>query len=206
MTAPPDSRARLLEAARELFARHGYEGTSVRAITGRAKANLGAVTYHFGSKAALYHAVIEQFIVPVAERLAAISASPEPALGRIEAVLHELLRQTAAHPEMPALMVREMASDRPVPAPMASNVRRNAESIGRIIADGQREGTIRPGSPQLLALVVAAQPIFLALASRVIQQAVAADPKDPAVRARLNEQVVATVLAGLANTAQERSA
>jgi AcrR family transcriptional regulator len=208
MTAlhPSDSRARLLEAARALFARNGYEGTSVRAITGRAKANLGAVTYHFGSKEALYHAVIEQFIVPVAERLAAISASDEPALSRLETVLRELLKQTAAHPEMPALMIREMASERPVPPPMAKNVRRNAESIGRIIADGQREGTIRPGLPQFLALAVAAQPLFLALAGRAIQQALGADPKDPQIRARLDEQVVETVLAGLASTSGERRA
>jgi AcrR family transcriptional regulator len=206
MTAPSDSRARLLEAARALFARYGYEGTSVRAITGRAKANLGAVTYHFGSKEALYHAVIEQFIVPVADQLAAISASGEPALARIEAVLRELLRQTTAHPEMPALMVREMASERPVPPPMARNVRRNAESIGRIIADGQREGTIRTGLPQFLALAVAAQPLFLALAGRAIQQALGADPADPAIRARLDEQVVTTVLAGLASAPQERPA
>ena len=80
MTQRPDCHTRLVEAARTLFARHGYDATSVRAITSRAKANLGAVTYHFGSKRALYHTVIEQFIVPVADRLAAIAAGREPAI------------------------------------------------------------------------------------------------------------------------------
>lgn len=206
MTAPSESRARLLEAARALFARDGYDGASVRAITRRARTNLGAVTYHFGSKQALYYAVIEQFAVPIADRLAAISASPGPALERLEAVVREFLRQITAHPEMPPLMVREMASDRSVPPPIARNARRNAESIGRIIADGQREGTIRAGQPVLLALAVAGPPLFLTLAGRVIQQAFAADPKDPAVRARLQEQVIATVLASLANPGRERPA
>ncbi len=53
-------RERLVEAARQLFASAGYDATSVRDITARAHANLGAITYHFGSKQALYHAVIER--------------------------------------------------------------------------------------------------------------------------------------------------
>ena len=106
---------------------------------------------------------------------------------------------------MPALLVREMASDRPLPAPMAHNVRRNVASIGRIIADGQREGSIRPGTPQFLALTVPPLPIFLALANRAIHQATGADPRDPQVRARMASQVVATVLAGLANPVEARA-
>ena len=58
MTLKDPVRERLLLAARDLFAQHGYDGTSVRDITARAKANLGAITYYFGSKEALFYAVI----------------------------------------------------------------------------------------------------------------------------------------------------
>ncbi len=206
MTAPPDSRTRLLEAARTLFARDGYDGTSVRAITRRARTNLGAVTYHFGSKQALYYAVIEQFIMPFADRLAEIARSDAPALTRAEAVLREFARQIGDHPEMPRMMVREMASDRPVPPPVARNARRNVESIGRIIADGQREGTIRAGAPMLLAFAIAGPLMFTALAGRIIQQAIAPELRDPAVRAQLQDQIIATALAGLAEPRPERAA
>ena len=60
-------RERLIEAARELFAQDGFDRASVRDITARAQANLGAITYHFGSKEALYHAVIERFATPLAD-------------------------------------------------------------------------------------------------------------------------------------------
>ena len=63
--APPDTRNQLLDAAERLFAEHGFRGTSVRAITDLAGANLAAVGYHFGSKAGLLVAVIRRVIEPI---------------------------------------------------------------------------------------------------------------------------------------------
>ena len=48
------SRARLLKAARELFAKKGFRDTKVSEICKRAGVNVASVNYHFGSKAALY--------------------------------------------------------------------------------------------------------------------------------------------------------
>jgi len=63
--APPDTRTQILDAAEHLFAEHGYRGTSVRAITDRAGANLAAVGYHFGSKAELLAAVVRRVVGPI---------------------------------------------------------------------------------------------------------------------------------------------
>ncbi len=46
-----------MDAAEALFVRFGYEGTSIRAISSRAKMNLSTVVYHWGSKEALFRAV-----------------------------------------------------------------------------------------------------------------------------------------------------
>ncbi len=49
-TASEQTRKRLLDAAREVFSQHGFQGTTVREICRRAEANVAAVNYHFGSK------------------------------------------------------------------------------------------------------------------------------------------------------------
>jgi TetR/AcrR family transcriptional regulator, regulator of cefoperazone and chloramphenicol sensitivity len=53
-----ETRARLLEAAAEEFAEHGFRHAKVQNICQRAQANLAAVNYHFGGKEQLYQAVI----------------------------------------------------------------------------------------------------------------------------------------------------
>lgn len=53
-------RGRLLRAAEELFAIKGIDQVTLRELTGKAKTNLAAVNYYFGSKASLIEAVFDQ--------------------------------------------------------------------------------------------------------------------------------------------------
>jgi len=60
-----DTKERILDSAEELFAEHGYDATSLRAVTAAAEVNLAAVNYHFGSKQGLYRAVFERRVDPL---------------------------------------------------------------------------------------------------------------------------------------------
>lgn len=66
-----DTKTALLDRAERLFATHGFKATSLRVITSAARANLGAVNYHFRSKKDLIVAVLRRRIRPLnEERLA----------------------------------------------------------------------------------------------------------------------------------------
>jgi AcrR family transcriptional regulator len=71
--------AALVAAARELFARDGYEPTSLDAVSARAGVTKGAVYHHFEGKRQLFEAVfsreIERMTVPLA---AAYSRKKDP--------------------------------------------------------------------------------------------------------------------------------
>ena len=74
-----ETRTRILDAAEELFMQHGFEGTSMRLLTGKAGVNLAAVNYHFGSKDALIEAVFRRRLDPMnAERIAALERLEDP--------------------------------------------------------------------------------------------------------------------------------
>jgi AcrR family transcriptional regulator len=59
-SAPLPTKERILGAAEELFARHGFEGASLRQLTAAAGVNLAAVNYHFGSKDRLIEEVFRR--------------------------------------------------------------------------------------------------------------------------------------------------
>ena len=60
-----DTKSRLLDAAEQLFAERGFEGTSMRAVTQLAGAAVSAANYHFGSKQDLLHATLRRHIEPI---------------------------------------------------------------------------------------------------------------------------------------------
>ncbi len=193
MKTAKDARTRLLEAGTRLFAQRGFDGTSVRDLTRRARANLGAVTYYFGSKAALYHAVIAALAEPLVDRIAQAAQALSQPVDRIEAVVRTFLEYIGTHPELPALILRELASGRRLPPPAEEAMRRNFGVLVDAITAGQRDGTVRPGDPVLLALSVMAQPFHFAIASRVVLAAAGINPADAAVRARMVEHIARAV-------------
>jgi TetR/AcrR family transcriptional regulator, regulator of cefoperazone and chloramphenicol sensitivity len=55
-----ESRQRLLHAAVQCFAEHGFAKTSTRAIATEAGVNIAAISYYFGDKAGLYRAAFTE--------------------------------------------------------------------------------------------------------------------------------------------------
>ena len=74
------TRERLLDVAERLFARRGLDAVSVRDITQAAGANLGAITYHFGTMRKLIVAVFDRRMAPLTrQRLEALDAMEKAA-------------------------------------------------------------------------------------------------------------------------------
>ena len=93
---------RILDAAELLFAEKGFEETSLRTITSKAKVNLAAVNYHFGSKKTLIQAVFTRFLDPFCHGLTA----------QLNALTDEQLDQLTLE-DLLALLVKQMLEVEP---------------------------------------------------------------------------------------------
>src|SRR5437762_7527477 len=97
MKQPSDTRSRILDVAEELFGERGLDRVSIRDITRKAKVNLAAINYHFGSKEDLIAAIFERRVVPVNEaRLAALDAvqKSNKRKPKLEDILEAFIRPT----------------------------------------------------------------------------------------------------------------
>lgn len=93
---------RILDAAELLFADKGFEETSLRTITSKAKVNLAAVNYHFGSKKTLIQAVFSRFLDPFCQGLGA----------QLDALTEQQLEQLTLE-DLLALLVKQMLAVEP---------------------------------------------------------------------------------------------
>ena len=82
------TKERILAAAEELFAQHGFAGTSLRQVTSQAAVNIAAVNYHFGSKENLINEVFRRRMdVMTAQRLQQLEAALRDHPGQLEPIL-----------------------------------------------------------------------------------------------------------------------
>jgi AcrR family transcriptional regulator len=89
------TKARLIAAASGLFAERGFHGARMRDIAGRGAVNVAAGNYHYGSKRALYLAVLRSQFAETRALLARRGASRAPReLARLDRrALRDLLRR-----------------------------------------------------------------------------------------------------------------
>ncbi|GAB3571777.1 TetR family transcriptional regulator [Amycolatopsis endophytica] len=76
-----DTRAALLDAARQIFSESGYEGATVRAIAARAGVDAAMVNHWFGGKEALFGQAVLQLPFDPAELLGQLMDGPVGDLG-----------------------------------------------------------------------------------------------------------------------------
>lgn len=85
---------------------------------------------------------------------------------------------------------------------MANLMRRNITALSTVIAEGQKDGSIRAGDPLLLALTVISQPFFIRAARRMVSAAIGVDPSSAEQQTRITDHVVESVRRSIANTPQ----
>lgn len=188
---------RLLDAAGKLFAQQGYDRTSVRAITRAARANLGAVTYHFGSKERLYHAVLERLFGEMGNRLARAAALPGHPSDRLAAMVGAMFAFFAEHPDAPRIVLQQLTRAGAPPASVTARMRANLALIAGVVSDGQAQGVLRPGNPLFGAFSIISQSVWFAVVRRTMPQVTEA-LADPDLPARFERHIAEIVTRGLA--------
>jgi TetR/AcrR family transcriptional regulator len=168
------SRAAILEAADELFARDGFYGVSLQEIGVRAGVSRGTPGYFFGSKAALYRAVLAAAVGRLQAALAPAYAerhtAPVRALARL---IHSFFRFVAEDTTFVGLVQHETMRGGEV---LADALRGAVLDDALAALSAARGG----GDPREVLVAVVALCWFPFVHEHSLLAALGVDPHDPA--------------------------
>ena len=147
---PEERRASLLQAARKVFAKHGYHGASVSLIVRETGVARGTFYNHFTSKRVIFAAVIDDLMEEVASVIEIIDITRPIPIQALQNIRRVILAVT--DPEVARLLFTEAAGIDEEGDQMLQDFYRTATArIQTALERGQVLGIVRPGPMQLAA-------------------------------------------------------
>lgn len=141
-----DKRIHILTVAEQLFADHGFDGTSVRDIAQHANVNLAMISYYFGSKEKLLEALIEDragYTLGILEELNK-NQNLDP-WDKIDRLVDFYVDKVMNNYRFHCIMSQQYNATRSHEVKeLLSNIKlRNLEQVKKVIMDGQRKNMFR---------------------------------------------------------------
>jgi TetR/AcrR family transcriptional regulator len=148
------NRKAILAAALEVFAQHGFRGSTIDRIAARAGLSKPNLLYYFPSKEAIYVAVLEDILAFWLEPLAALDRQGDPIeeLGRY---ISAKLRMARTRPEASRLFANEILAGAPLIGDfLAGPLKTLVDEKAAVIAEWIGEGRLRPVDPRHLIMSI----------------------------------------------------
>jgi AcrR family transcriptional regulator len=153
---PHDVRARILSAAVDLFAAHGYDATSVSQVVAQAGVTKGALYHYFAAKDDLlfeiYHTLLTEQLASL-DRIMAMRLDPASTLREI---IRSLVETTSAEAKAVTVFTREgakLGADRW--ATFRTEWRRYQDTVRALIRDAQTAGIFAGhASPEIISWAI----------------------------------------------------
>ena len=142
------TRQTILDAARKVFERKGFAGTTLDGIAAAAKVTRGAIYHHFTDKAEVYEHLLLESSRKSADLIPTAIAEGGSFLQIIERIFMRQLQLFSEDPTMHAQALFALRGDYNSIDRVRKHIqKRHAESIAMLIqafAEAQAEGVVRP--------------------------------------------------------------
>lgn len=147
----PSREDHILAAALACFSELGYDATRIKHIAARAGVSEGALYRHYPSKEAVAQALYRQYLGEYAAQLQAIVSVQGTAKDRLRDVIRLSLVSYRTNPSaFTFVLLRQPTFMATLPT---EGTVYPLDIIEGIVCDGQKDGSIREGQPNLLAAI-----------------------------------------------------
>jgi AcrR family transcriptional regulator len=161
---PEANRALIIRAAIEEFAARGFKGASMDAIAARTQTTRALINYYFGSKEKVYLAVLEHVYAEIRQAESLLDLDHLDPVDAIRRIVQFTFDYYLGHEGFVRLVVAEnQAKGRHLKKSKAMRTlnRSIIETLARVIARGQADGSFRPDvDPVEVHMAIAALGMF----------------------------------------------
>ena len=192
---PTDTRDRLIKAAIPLFARKGFEGTSIKELAQEAGVNVSLVSYHFGGKEGLYRACLEEFgreRLAVAERLLQAPQSLEEFTIRLKMFMEEVMSCHCDQSEITLIIHRELEMNTPAMKEVfAQTFLKSFTTLVRFFESAQKNTILdNSADPEVMAALMLGSIFNTGRMDCINREYFSNTIQDPKYRARILKQIL----------------
>jgi AcrR family transcriptional regulator len=147
---PDETRARIMQAASQLFSEKGFAGTTTRAIAEKSGVNEVTLFRHFGTKENLVKAIMDQFGgMAIAEDLEALFSGDY--VQDLTLVGHAMMKVMTERSDAMRMAICEAGNFPEFQQLVAENPRQLRRMLARYFESHMTTGLMHSGHPELLA-------------------------------------------------------
>lgn len=197
-----NTKDRLIQASKSLFARKGFDGVTVREIAEKAGVNFSLIRHYFGDKKGLYCACLELYgktRLASALRILEPVQSSEEFKVRLKLIIQEIIDSLMLDPELSRMTLREIESEDPIATEIIRDTfGQMAQAFVQFFGSAQKLKIISKDiQPVFLTQIIQLTLNHMVLADRVRGKVFNMSLKIPENRLILTENLHAMILHGV---------
>lgn len=198
-----DSRDVLIQAAKRVFARQGYDGATVKDLAEESGLNVSLVSYYFGGKEGLYRACLEAAgkarLADTQRILSEPAQSIEELKIRLRMFVEDFFLFHIAEPEITIILHREMACEQKMVRDIFKETFMPAFlTLQQFIVAAQRKGMVSSkADPMIVCGAFFGSLVHIVRSEQVAREFFGITITDEKMRKKIVDQLVQTFLVGV---------
>jgi len=149
------TKEKILQTSMLLFAKNGYDATTVDDIAKECGVNKAMLFYYYKNKAGLYSAVMSHALSAIHEEIIVSDKCCVSPLADLEAFIKTYALYCDKHSYLPSLILRELSdSGAHLPEMMFASLRKLFILLSEILQEGEKQGLFHNVEPMIIHFMI----------------------------------------------------
>jgi len=199
------TKVKILINARTLFAKQGFDATTVDDIAAESGVNKALIYYYFKNKSGLYIEVVSGLFDTIYEEVKEEGKSCTTVVDELEVFISSYANYAYKNPYFPALLLRELSdSGAHVPEMMFTSMRRVFSLLSDILQRGESQKVFTPSIAMVVHFMIIGSINLMITTEALRKEAVILDDKIDTCSGCLVDEVSAYVFESIKKSLEVR--